>query len=116
MKLVDDRTEEQKKTHRWLVIGTDTFMSGWGEAEGGKSIAAWACLPSDRQEVLNWVESRGDMKRVRETVGDYRPGGKGHCHIYVVGDDHPAVARKREFMKEQEVREIGIGLELYPMG
>jgi len=26
----DDRTEEQKKTHKMAVVGTDVFMSGWG--------------------------------------------------------------------------------------
>jgi hypothetical protein len=28
----DDRTPEQKQTHRVLVLGTDSFMSGWGQA------------------------------------------------------------------------------------
>ena len=30
MKLIDDRTEEQKKTHTTLITATDKFMSGWG--------------------------------------------------------------------------------------
>lgn len=28
----DDRDPEQRATHRWLVIMTDKFMSGWGGA------------------------------------------------------------------------------------
>lgn len=91
MKIQDDRTPEQKKTHSWLVIGTDRFMSGWGKAKGGVSYAVWACRPEDRHEVLSWVENRSDMKRVRETVDPYKPSGKGHCHIYYVDDNHPAL-------------------------
>ena len=49
MELVDDRTPEQKKSHSWLVIGTDSFMSGWGKASGGKSYAAWACKEEHRE-------------------------------------------------------------------
>lgn len=89
MKMQDDRTPEQLKTHNWLVIGTDNFMSGWGEAEDGVSYAAWACRPDDSKACLEWVEGRGDMRRIRETVDPayngvrYRPSAKGHCHIYV---------------------------------
>ena len=72
----DDRTAAQLETHTWLVVGTDKFMSGWGEARGGTSVAAWACLPEDRKEVLEWVERRNDMKRVRESSENcYRCGG-----------------------------------------
>lgn len=93
---VDDRTEEQKKTHTWLVIGTDRCLSGWGEAKGGASVAAWACEPHNRTAVLDWVSSRNDMLRVRE-ISDlyknrkYRPKGAAHYHIYVVGKEHPAL-------------------------
>ena len=45
MILEDDRTLEQKKTHTSLIIGTDSFLSGGGEADKGKSFAAWACTP-----------------------------------------------------------------------
>ncbi len=54
----DDRTPEQKATHPILVIGTDSFMSGWGGASGGSSFAAWACRPEDESKVLRYVESR----------------------------------------------------------
>ena len=43
----DDRTEEEKRSHAILVIGTDKFMSGWGLAKGGLSYAAWACKKDD---------------------------------------------------------------------
>lgn len=95
MIIEDDRTKEQKETHTWLVIGTDSFLSGWGKAEGGVSYAVWACKPEDRFKVLDWVEKRSDMKRVRESSeaygSKYKPKGKGHCHIYFVDDKHPAL-------------------------
>ena len=93
---VDDRTEEQKKTHTRLVIGTDRCLSGWGQAKGGTSVAAWACEPHNRAKVLRWVSSRSDMLRVREVSdlhknGKYRPKGAAHYHIYVVEEGHPAL-------------------------
>ena len=96
MKVRDDRTAEQKQTHTWLIIGTDSFLSGWGGASDGASYAAWACKPEDRSRVLAWVENRSDMKRVREfsEYGDnhYRPSAKGDCHIYLADENHPALA------------------------
>ena len=98
----DDRTPEEHKTHTWLVIGTDKLLSGWGGAKGGASYAAWACRPEDRKKVLTWVESRSDMLRVRETTEKgwdgrtyrYYPNPRlcAHLHIYVVRENHPAVA------------------------
>ena len=100
MILQDDRTPEQKNTHDWLIVGTDSFMSGWGKAENGVSYAAWACREEDKGEVMAWVEKRGEMKRVREVYGSYKPSGHGHCHIYVVNENHPSVARLYEFRAE----------------
>lgn len=81
--LVDDRTEAEKKTHRLAVVGTDTFMSGWGRAGGGASYAAWAVRDGDLAGCLSWVESREDMIRVRVVSLDgYRPKA-AHTHIYV---------------------------------
>ena len=84
MILKDDRTEEQKKTHTTIVLATDSFMSGWGEAEGGKSYAGWATEEGTINACESWVRQRGDMQRVRIVAGDYKPpSGAGHCHIYV---------------------------------
>ena len=89
--IVDDRTKQEQLTHTWLVIGTDTFLSGWGQAKGIPSYAAWACKPDDVNRVFNWVESRSDMKRVREALAaNYHPSGV-HLHIYVVTPNHPAL-------------------------
>jgi hypothetical protein len=82
----DDRTETQRETHRWAVIGTDPFMSGWGGAQGGASYAGWACTSADADACLRMVRRRGDMLRVRlVSLPGYRASGAAHCHIYVYG-------------------------------
>lgn len=84
----DDRTPEQKATHPIVIGGTDPFLSGWGKASEGTSVAGWACRSEDEYKVWNWVQRRGDMKRVRY-LGE-RPRAE-HVHIYVVGPEHPAL-------------------------
>jgi len=94
MIIQDDRTAEEKKSHNWLVIGTDKFLSGWGEAKDGKSIAAWACTFERLDAVEKWVKSRSDMLRVRiSNDKNYRPKTAKHFHIYVVHEDHPALTK-----------------------
>jgi len=89
----DDRTPEQKLSHTCLIVGTDSFMSWWGEAKGGLSYAAWACKPEHRSKVLAWVSARKEMKRVREVSDPYYPKSNicAHLHIYVVDDKHPSI-------------------------
>ena len=88
MKIVDDRTADQKRTHTLGVVGTDKFLSGWGEAIGGVSYAAWACRPEKVDQVYQRIEAREDMKRVRTVrLNGYRPRGTGHLHIYVIKED-----------------------------
>jgi hypothetical protein len=94
MKLEDDRTPEQRLTHRWGVVAKDRFMSGWGEAARGASRCAWACHPEaniDRLE--NWVRNRSEMRYVNVVNLDtYRPPrGTAHFHIYVANPDHPGL-------------------------
>lgn len=92
MQFKDDRTDQEKVTHHVLIGGTDRVLSGWGQAEGGQSFAFWACRPEHAAQVWRWVKSRGDIMRVRQVSPRYRPsGGKGHCHVYVVHDGHPAL-------------------------
>ncbi len=86
MEIQDDRTPEQKETHKFLVIGTDTGMGQWwSDANGqrGKSYAAWACTEETVRDVEQWVEQRGDMSRIRVVYGNWKPKGTGHAHIYV---------------------------------
>lgn len=91
----DDRTENEKRSHRTGIVGQDTFLSGWGEcSKNGLSYAAWACKDDDIETVMKWVKSRDDMRRVREIdLKDFRPTapGKSHFHIYVVKEGHPAL-------------------------
>lgn len=88
----DDRTAEQHKTHRFAVVGTDRFLSGWGEAENMASYAAWAYADYDTgRRVESWVRARPDMERVRVVdLSTYRPKGQVHLHIYVVNNGHPS--------------------------
>lgn len=88
MKIKDRRTDEQKKTLTYLVVGTDSFMSGWGEARDGASYAAWACKPEHVDNVLDKVEARDDMKRVRVVTEPYSPQC-AHLSIYPIHDEHP---------------------------
>ena len=81
----DDRTAEQRTTHRLAWVGTDPFMSHWGGATDGASYAAWA-FPAEFDNVAeSYVRSRRDMQRVRlVNLDTYRPGrGCAHFHIYV---------------------------------
>ena len=91
MQIQDDRTPEQHETHTCIILGRDTFLSGWGKASDGYSYAGWACEPKHMQSVWHWVKSRSDMRNVRRVDGDYRPQGRGHYHIYVVNDGHRAL-------------------------
>lgn len=93
---IDDRTSDQKQSHSFLIVGTDSFMSGWGQAKDGLSYAAWACRPEHKKRVTEWVERRPEMKRVRLVLDNgkqhrYYPKGPGHLHIYVVEPGHPAL-------------------------
>lgn len=88
----DDRTPEQKQTHTVLVKGRDSFLSGWGMAETGYSVAAWACKPDDMFKVDRWVRDRGDMQYVAIVDDTYKPPrSTAHYHIYVVKENHPAL-------------------------
>ena len=89
MKIVDRRTDEQKNTHPWLVVGTDLGMSGWGQCKNGSSYAAWACTDQDLRDCECMVERRGDLNRVRRVWSpkhdQYKPNSShcGHLSIYV---------------------------------
>lgn len=88
MRLQDDRTDAHRDPQSpeflpYIVVGTDSFLSGWGQARGGASFAGWACTDADLNACLAMVERRPEMKRVRIVGHDYRPTGKGHCQIYL---------------------------------
>lgn len=89
----DDRSEEQKLTHVRGVLGYDTFLTGWGRARNGASLACWAVHPEvDIAQVFEWVSARSDMKDVKIIdLDDYTPPpGTAHFHIYLCDPGHPA--------------------------
>jgi len=90
----DDRTIEQKTTHRYGVRMYDAFMSGWGGASRGASVAVWACESHDAATwAMSWVKGRGEARRVEIIdLWCHRPAsGVAHFHVYVCGDGHPAL-------------------------
>lgn len=93
--VADDRTPEQRQTHKFAVVAKDRFMSGWGRARGGASRCAWA-VPSnlDIDKVERWVRGRSEMRYVNVVdLRTYRPPrGTIHFHIYVVNADHPSLS------------------------
>ena len=66
----DDRTQAEKHETIGFVVATDSAMSGWGGAEGGKSFIA---RPVRSREELDMVteafEGRTEFKRVRFVSG-----------------------------------------------
>lgn len=85
----DNRTPTEKISHRFLVVMTDTWMSGWGDARRGGSYAAWACEDLKTAErVADRVRGRSDASRVR-IVHDrgYRPRC-AHFQVYTVDEHH----------------------------
>ena len=101
MEFVDDRTDKQRKTHTLIVLGTDSFLSGWGGAGKGPSYAGWTSRPDNVGAVENWVRCRGDMKRVRVVGNDYRvPNIEGHCHFYVVDLGHASIRRPEDALAD----------------
>lgn len=81
MKIVDDRRPEQAK-NEVLIVAKDNFLSNWGQAKGGNSIAAWSCKEQDAKAVKKWVENRTDMTNVRIENSNYVPKNAAHFHIY----------------------------------
>jgi hypothetical protein len=91
MQFIDDRTPEEKISHSVLITARDIFLSSWGPKENHPSRCAWACKPEHADQVYKWVSSREDMRYVNYVSASWRPKGKGHTHVYVVNDNHPAL-------------------------
>lgn len=95
----DDRNAAEHLSHYWLVVARDLFMSGWGGAAGGASIAAWACATLPEAEACEqWVRSRREMRNVRlvrESRYYLRRIRAAHVHVYVVDADHPSTQSLR---------------------
>ena len=88
MTIEDRRTEDQKQTHTHLVIGYDSFMSGWGKCEND-SYACWACREEDVETVKRWVLDRKDLGNVHVSTTIDVGGNRGdHFSIYPVTEGH----------------------------
>jgi hypothetical protein len=67
-----------------FCVFTDSFMSGWGGAEGGRSLYAVAVANDDEAcTVLNNGKDRSEMKRGRFvlTLANVRLGARDHLSI-----------------------------------
>jgi hypothetical protein len=89
MIIADRRTPDQVTTHNWLVVATDTFLSGRGAPGSKYSYAAWACDTLEAAErVADRVRKRCDSSRVRIVhEGGYRPRC-AHFQVYVIDEGH----------------------------
>lgn len=87
----DNRTPEQRETHRLAIVARDKFLSG-KLAGGGVSRCAWALHPEvNADRVFNWVKKRHEMTHVNIVdLDDYRPRNTTDFHIYACNPDHVA--------------------------
>ena len=61
------------------VVMVDEFLSGWGEAEKGMSVAVWVCPQQGKlAEVAEWVKTRSDC-----------------AHSYITTTDDPNIFKGR---------------------
>ncbi len=85
MIIKDDRTPEEVTNTIGFVIATDKYMSGWGDAKGKSVVAVPFTSEQDKEKILNRMNLRNEMKRVRITYGkQYKPNLRqdDHLHIY----------------------------------
>jgi hypothetical protein len=68
----DRRTTEQKANTRFLIVGTDRVLSGWGYGPR-RSIAAWPVYDDSWERAFDAIKRRSDMMRVRLVLANYRP-------------------------------------------
>ena len=81
----DDRTPEEITNTIGFVVATDNFMSGWGNAQGRSIVAVPFVSEEDCKKIMNRMELRREMKRVREIwSNEYKPRlyEGDHLHIY----------------------------------
>jgi hypothetical protein len=79
----------------YAVVARDKFMSGWGQAEGRSSYAAWLCRENQLPYVRQWVESRPEMTHVdvliRDAAASRAKRSRNHWSFYVVEGRHPSL-------------------------
>ena len=83
----DDRTQAEKHETIGFVVATDSFMSGWGGAEGGKSFVARPIRSSEELDMVTEAfEGRAEFKRVRFVLGKVTKEGRVYKPKMQVGD------------------------------
>ena len=69
----DSRSEEDKQRTIGFVVGTDSFMSGWGKAPGRSLFAVPFATESDGVLVRANMTDRTEMKRIRVVGAGWKP-------------------------------------------
>ena len=86
-KIVDRRSADERKATAFYVVGTDSFMSGWGEAPGTSYFAVACPSVADGSECVNDVHkrmlNRTDMKRVRICMRTWKPKLRKGDHLSI---------------------------------
>ncbi|QVW28899.1 hypothetical protein [Bacillus phage SWEP1] len=88
-------------TNNFYVTMTDTFMSGWGEAEGKTNKLVLVCDSYEQAEIVEEnAKNRGDMKYVSiaSTKPHYNPS-KYHVQFKTI-DDMASWYKEGHFTKE----------------
>lgn len=83
----DHRTRDTRPVSevRLWAVATDKFMSGWGQAPGRSLVAYPADLIDGRRnDLLRWMQKRGDFQRVRINLELPKLGEGDHLSIYDV--------------------------------
>jgi hypothetical protein len=94
-----------------FVIATDTFLSGWGQAQGGKSYYAIEVEnETEAYIVMDNLKHRGDMKRIRfvKTLKNIRLGPRDHLSV-TDKFNAPRYFQEGSFAEEEGGRKRGRG-------
>ncbi len=84
MTINDRRTKTEKDATIGFVVATDSFLSGWGKAEGGRSLYAVPYRTmSEGYVVLANMRDRTEMRRPRIVAPNYLPKLRRGDHLSI---------------------------------
>ena len=90
MPTVNDRRHDTETIPLGYMVCTDSFLSGWGGASGGRSLYALAFNTWKEADILlDNAEARSEMKRPRTVTTLYK---SGLPKIRMYPGDHLSVA------------------------
>ena len=91
--MIINDTRKMASEYPYMVSAYDKFMSGWGMAKGGKSVAVWCCYsPQDQEKIVKWLRNRSEMRYIKTRFATkWRPKNAAHVSYYAVDSDHPAL-------------------------